>query len=590
MEKSTTPWLAQKATEYIYRGCVDLSDPEIRRHTALHNITAVLGLLVAAAFGVGNLVQGNNTLGSILVATALVMLLAILIHHRTNSPILGAWIGVSAAGGLFLYMLASRGSGSTGFVWLPVFPLFPMFTLGRTRGMVLSLAYLAVAAIFLFVPDLPGGIAGYPLPLAVRLWVASAFTAVLAFYYEYSREQAHARIRAEVEVRRQAEAEVTRALQAKSALLAAVSHEVRTPLTAIMGLHELLLHTDLDDKQRSYLELAKRSGRSLIAVMNDILDLSRVEAGKLHFERVPFDLHEVARALVDVQQVLAADRHLTLALDWDKEMPGAMVGDPARVRQVLSNLISNAAKFTPSGSVIVRVRRVEPDVLMVSVDDTGIGLSEEQQATTFDAFIQADATAGGSGLGLAIAKNLVEAMGGEIGVLSEEGKGSSFWFRLPLEVAEEDEVEVAAGEETSFTARILLVEDNDLNRDVLRLMLERMGCTVDTATNGAEGVAAFGAASYDLVLMDCQMPVLDGYAATSRIRAAEADNGHTPIVAITAYALPEDLQRCIEAGMDDHITKPLLLEDVVAVLGHWLASTGTDTSLPANELQSPRTG
>jgi signal transduction histidine kinase/ActR/RegA family two-component response regulator len=586
-------WIARTATDYLYRGCADPSDTELRRHTALHNITAYSGILVTAIFGAVNLVQGRITAAVLILASAAILVVLTHHRHRTKSPRLAATSGVSVAGGLFLYLTATGGPDGTGYLWLPLFPLLPMFMLGRRGGTVLTLIYLVLAAILLFVPGIPG-VQAYPLTMVLRLAATTLFVALLAFYYEYSRDTAHTRLSEEIDTRRRAEAEVVRASQAKSELLAAVSHEVRTPLTAMMGLSDLLLQTDLDEQQRAYLELATRSGRSLLAVVNDLLDLSRVEAGKLRIESVAFDAYELASALVDMQRVLAAEKGLTVELDWEEDVPRIVVGDPARVRQVLSNLVSNAVKFTARGSVKVRVRSVEADeetvTLSVSVDDTGVGLSEEQQASVFDAFVQTGPEEGGTGLGLAIAKNLVEAMGGEIGVLSTVGVGSSFWFRLELARSQDGAVGAASpAGEGAFRARVLLVEDNDLNRDVLRMMLQRMGCTVDTAANGEEGVSAFRDGSYDLVLMDCQMPVLDGYGAASRIRELEADGDRTPIVAITAYALPEELKRCIDVGMDDHVTKPLMLDDVVATLNRWLGQRGAESPPPENRLESHRT-
>jgi signal transduction histidine kinase/ActR/RegA family two-component response regulator len=577
MNVSATSWLSQKASVHLHRGCSDLSDPEIRRQAALHNATGDLGWVFAMVFGVMNLASGHYIVALGVFSFALSASIALLQFHRTKNRHVGGWLAISVAGGLFLWTLATGGVDSTGHLWLPILPLFATFILGWRRGGLLTGIYIACATVILFVPGLPGVAVAYPTTLAVRLIVTTTLTGIIALYFEWSRQAAQARLRGEIEVRRRAQAEVLRAFEAKSALLAAVSHEVRTPLTAIMGLQDLLLQTGLDEEQRSYLDLAARSARSLVAVMNDLLDLSRVESGKVRIEAVPFDLYEQARALVDVQEVLVAGRELTVSLEWDETAPRQVVGDPARVRQVISNLLGNAVKFTPRGSVVVRVTRVagteETVTLEVSVEDTGVGLSVEQQARIFDAFIQTEPTQGGSGLGLAIAKNLVETMGGEIGVHSELGLGSIFWFQMEMPLAQEvaRERAVAAGE-PMFDARVLLVEDNDLNRDVLRMMLERMGCSVDTAANGAEGVDAFCRGPYDLVLMDCQMPVLDGYSAAARIRDREEEHDRTPIVAITAYALAEDLRRCLEAGMDDHISKPLLLEDVVTMLGRWLPS------------------
>ncbi len=575
MRVSVITRLANHVEAYLLRGCVDPTDPEQRRRSALHSATAFIGRLVALLFAVDSVVHANWGVALVLVVAAVAMTIAIQVHHRRKDSLLGGWMGVGAAMVLFLYLLATGGNAGTGHLWLPLLPLFAMFSLGVGRGAALTLVYLAASAGILFVPGVWGVTAVYEASFAARLLAATVFTALVAFYFEHSSRAAQARLRAEVEERRKAEAEAGRALAAKSHLLASVSHELRTPLTAVVGLHDLLLQTELTPTQRSYLEVAARSGRGLIALIGELLDLARLEAGKLELAAVPFDLRGLCDTLVDVQRLLAAPRALAVRLAWDEAVPGVVQGDPARTRQVLANLLGNAVKFTQTGSVVLRVRGEELGATAVTlrfeVEDTGPGLSAEQQAKVFEPFVQGQVGQEGSGLGLAIAKGLVEAMGGAIGVRSTVGEGSVFWCQWSFARSAAPAPEVASPALPAVRpGKVLLVEDNELNREVLRTMLERLGCTVDVAANGAEGVAACAARRYDLVLMDCRMPVLDGYAAAAQIRAAERGETRTPIVAVTAYSLPEDLRRCLAAGMDDQISKPIGLEALAALLERWL--------------------
>ncbi len=588
-------WSFEYWRDYIHRGCRDLSDIEHRRHTALVNISALSGLFVCVVFAAISLWQGNYFLAGVLMVVMGISWLSVWVHHRTGNPFIAAWIGLTTVSMLLLYLLGSGGDQGTGYVWIPIFPLVAMFALGPIRGSVLTGIFFAAAGVILFVPDFPLAVAVYPLALKTRIVVATLFVAVIALFFEQSRKTAHARMRDEIEVRRRVEAELrkaektaARASQAKSDFLATLSHEVRTPLTSIVGLNDLLAKTDLDELQQHHVALAGQSGRSLIALMDDILDLSQVEAGKLNLHLVPFDLRTLAETVVRLHGTLAAEKNLDLKLVYDCQAPRQVVGDQGRLRQVLMNLTGNAVKFTAEGHVILTVELERATdtttTLAISVTDSGVGLSEELQTTVFLAFAQGDTPQkrDGVGLGLAISKRLVEAMGGEIGVRSQVGQGATFWVRLTLGLSDDlsdgvsDDLSDGVSDEgttpiPTFDAQILLVEDNAVSREVVCAMLEHLGCTVDLATDGEAGVAKFATRTYDLVLMDCQMPVLDGYAASAQMRAGESARQRTPIIAITAYALPEDLHRCLEAGMDDHLTKPLGLEGLAEGLSRWLS-------------------
>ncbi len=357
------------------------------------------------------------------------------------------------------------------------------------------------------------------------------------------------------------------AARVKTEFLANMSHELRTPLTGILGIHDLL-HDDptLGRQQKRYLGLARDAGRSLLSIVNDVLDFTKMEAGQFSLETVPFELGALIQACGDLVQGDARRKSLRVESSIP-DGPLHLMGDPTRLRQILLNLLTNAIKFTERGSVSIAASYdLSAKRLRVAVSDTGIGIPSGTLPLLFERFSQADASItrryGGTGLGLAISKRLVELMGGKIGVDSNLGAGSTFWFEIPLREVLGEDRHPAAAHPTSIPSRlrVLLAEDNDINQDIISAMLEQRGHAVTVVSDGAAAVAAVRAGPrYAIILMDLQMPVMDGLSATRAIRTEEAQAGEipTPVIGLTANAMAEDVMRCRQAGMDAHVAKPI---------------------------------
>jgi CheY-like chemotaxis protein len=353
-----------------------------------------------------------------------------------------------------------------------------------------------------------------------------------------------------------------------------------------MGMSELLQGTDLTPRQRRLSETISRSAEALLQIINDILDFSKIEAGKMVLERIEFGLRETVEETIEIFTGRAAAKNLELACFVEPGVPATVRSDPMRLRQLLINLVGNAIKFTEAGRVVVRVKPLATaGFVRFEVTDSGIGIAEDAQSDIFNAFSQADSFTtrkyGGTGLGLAICRQLATLMSGEIGVVSTVGRGSTFWFEVPLEpveasfTAQADTVTPAPRVAwlRSGGPRILVVEDNPVNREVAIGMLESLSCRAEAAANGWLAIETMNGSAYDAVLMDCQMPVMDGLTATAEIRRREVSigNARIPIIALTANAMEGDRERCLAAGMDDFLSKPFTQQQLSAVLNRWLA-------------------
>lgn len=478
-------------------------------------------------------------------------------------------------------------------LWLAALPIVALLALGRAAGLLwLAIVTLVGAAlsVFAFSGWSMGQVASHPLlPSVFRLFTFVPAMAGLAFVFDAARRTAmdeatlaRANLeeeRAEAEVARAeaeaARAEAERASRAKSQFLANISHELRTPMNAVIGLTDALLTEELTATQREQLELLERSGRAMVALIGDLLDITKIEAGQLELEVSTFDLGQLLSDVGALFRPTALSKGLELVVEVADDVPRWVLGDPLRTRQILANLVGNATKFTEAGKVRLAARALGGARVEVTIADTGIGIPAELVPKLFEKFFQADVSHtrryGGTGLGLAIARELAEMMGGGIEVESAAGAGTLMRVTLTLPAAEAPPARAThdprARPRLSPGLPVLVVDDNAVNRTVASLLLKRLGLSVELAEDGREALARFAPGRYRAILMDVQMPELDGYETTRAIRDREVGAARTPILGLTASALASTLTRCLEAGMDRCLTKPVTLDGLASALG-----------------------
>ena len=586
--------MVERFVAWIDENPVQLGHTERTRARVQHAGVALLAV-VGGAYLVLFLIQGLPVASLTLVVAIPCAIAGLLLLTRRGRVTAG---GVVISLAIFIIiavtLVARGGMPSNAAAWLLVAPMMSFSMVGARHGVQSAVAaalfYAALWTVQQLGVPMPAG-----LPPAVVEWMPPVdYTGIALMFLALLWVQegmwdgivarldgANHELQAEITVRQSAEGSAQRAAETRYRFLATMSHEIRTPLNGVLGLTEVLLHGDLDPEQRQLTSTMQSSGELLRSILDDVLDFSKIDSGRLDLELQPVNLRQICTDLGRLWHGPAAERGVELKVTIAPRAPTWVRGDPNKLRQILGNLVSNAVKFTEAGHVHVIVPE-SPD-LVVQVEDTGIGLDEAALAHIFEPFRQADQSTarrfGGTGLGLAICRRLAAAMDGELSVQSTLGPGTTFTLRLPLHLEEEPTLVRQAHAELRVQGRVVLVaEDNPVNQTVMRHLLERHGLRVIVSGDGDAAVREWEAHQPDLILMDCQMPICDGYEATRRIRAM---GGTVPIVAVTANTMPGDRARSFDAGMDGHIGKPVRPEQLKQALRQWLPRVLRDAVEPA---------
>jgi signal transduction histidine kinase/CheY-like chemotaxis protein len=560
----------------------------------------------AVAAGSALMAVGYAVLGNTAVAlTGLVLMAAMLaIRHWTlqeaGTSRLQAGVQLATSAGLLFILWQLFGLGEAVAGWyLATLPLGVAIFCGVRAGLVwvaISVGAILLTAWVTLQGHIPAGDHSTLPMVVITRGVLTLIITVFGVAARRSRDQHVQVLHTSLVALRQAQQEAERANEAKSSFLATMSHELRTPLNAVIGLNSLMLESQLPTLQQHQAELACQAGEAMLHIINEILDFSRIESGRLELDRTVFSPRQVMEESLALLAGKAAEKGLRLRSEID--VPLRLTGDATRLRQIVLNLLTNAVKFTPSGEVVLRCNEHPSGGahwLFVEVRDTGIGIADAALARIFQPFEQADASTtrlyGGTGLGLAICRGLVAAMGGKLGVNSAPGMGSAFWFEIPFGTPAPGQEQLApcpvASTGHSAPARILLAEDNSTNQFVALEMFRKLGHELHLVSNGQEAIAAARTQHFDLIFMDCNMPLADGFEAARTIRAQEPPGRRIPIVAMTALAYKSDRDKCLAAGMDDYLTKPVRLHDLSLMLGRWLPQRAPGDPTPSAPSRQP---